>query len=219
WARLAGELGGFRVISYDRRGHGRSGGRHETIAGDVEDLAELIDETGAPVHVVGGSFGASVALRLAAQRPDLVQSLSAHEPALPGLLDGAPRGGGGSANEAIDPQAFAESSLGSGAWDWLSEDERDGFRDNGDAYRDEMADTEAFSIDLTSLAAFDRPAMISLGTESPPFFRAIAEALAGVLPRAEIRAIQGAGHLPHLTHAREYAELVRTFASAAAARR
>jgi pimeloyl-ACP methyl ester carboxylesterase len=216
--RLAEELDGFQVVTYDRRGHGRSGGRHEGIARDVQDIVDMVEWLGTPAHVVGGSFGGSIALRLSAAHPDLLLSLSVHEPALPGLLGGAP--GGGRQSEVIpDPKEFAESSLGEGAWDTLSEDERDGFRDNGEAYRDEMADADGFTIDSATLAAFDRPAMISTGTESPPFFGEIAEALAGALPRARIETVEGAGHLPHLTHPRAYAELVKSFASAAAAPR
>src|SRR4051812_22248254 len=55
----------FRVISYDRRGHGRS----EAVPGqgtrrqDEDDLAALIEELGpAPAHVAGNSFGASIVL-------------------------------------------------------------------------------------------------------------------------------------------------------------
>jgi len=216
WLRLAAELEDtFAVLLYDRRGHGRSDGAHTSIGDDVDDLAGLL--TG-PAHMVAGSFGGSVALRLATSRPDLLQSLSLHEPALPGVLGGAP-GGGGQQTRDMDPKAFAESSLGEGAWEWLTEEEREGFRANGQAWRDEMADTEALTIDVASLAAFDRPAMISVGSEGSPFFRAIAEALTGALPNAEIRTGQRAAHLPHLAHAREYAELLRSFASAAAARR
>jgi pimeloyl-ACP methyl ester carboxylesterase len=215
WLRVATELeDSFEVILYDRRGHGRSGGAHTRIADDVDDLAGLL--TG-PAHVVAGSFGGSVALRLATSQPDLLKSLSVHEPALPGLLGGAPQGG--PATEELDPRAFAESSLGEGAWEWLTDEEREGFRANGQAWRDEMGDAEALSIDAASLAAFDRPAMISVGSEGSPLFRAIADALAGALPDAEIRTVDGAGHLPHLTHARDYAELLRSFATAAAARR
>jgi len=215
WTRLANELDGFRVITYDRRGHGRSGGRVEGIAKDVEDLVGLIEWLGTPAHVVGGSFGGSVALRLAAQRPELLHSLSVHEPALSGLLGNAPARPEG----VPSPEEFADSSLGEGAWERLTEDERDGFRDNGGAWRDEMSDAEAFSIDTDALAAFDRPALVTIGGASPDFWQRIADALTGALPNATVDTVPAAGHLPHLTHAREYARLVRDFASAAAAPR
>lgn len=215
WQRLVGELDGFRVVSYDRRGHGRSGGRHTGIDDDVDDLAELI---GDGAHVVGGSFGGSVALRLAAKRPELLMSLAVHEPALPGLLGGG-GGGGPGGGEPPDPKAFAESSLGEGAWERLTEDERAGFRDNEQAYRDEMADRDAFSLDPGRLAAYEGPTLISLGGEGAPFFATIAEALVDALPQARVETVAGAGHLPHLSHPREYARLIREFASAAAAPR
>ena len=84
---------------------------------------------------------------------------------------------------------------------------------------DNMADTQAFSLDTEALAALDRPVLISLGTESPQHFARIAEVLLEALPGAEIATMEGAGHLPHLTHPHEYAALVASFASAAAAPR
>jgi pimeloyl-ACP methyl ester carboxylesterase len=215
WARLARELDGFRVVSYDRRGHGRSEGGHEGIDRHVADLAALVERTGSAGHVVGGSLGGSIALRLAAARPELLLSLSVHEPALPGLLGAAAP----APANTPSPEDFAAASLGAGAWERLTEDERDGFRDNAGAWRDEMADAEAFTIDPTALAAFHRPAMITLGSESPPHFARIADALAAALPDATVDVVPGAGHLPHLTHPREYAALLKKFASAAAARR
>jgi pimeloyl-ACP methyl ester carboxylesterase len=215
WARLARELDGFRVVSYDRRGHGRSGGDVEGIGKDVEDLVGLVEWLGAPAHVVGGSFGGSIALRLAAERPDTLLSLSVHEPALPGLLGNAP----GRPDALPGPREFAESSLGAGAWDRLSEDERDGFRDNGAAYGAEMGDAEAFSLDPGTLAACDRPALVTIGGASPEFWGRIADALVDALPDATLETVPGAGHLPQLTHPREYAQLIGAFASAAAAPR
>ncbi len=61
----------FRVTIYDRRGHSQSerlptqGSVHE----DVADLAAIIERAGAPAHVLGNSMGASISLRLAAERP------------------------------------------------------------------------------------------------------------------------------------------------------
>src|SRR3712207_6033996 len=89
WALLVPELATrFRVIAYDRRGHSRStagpgpGSRRE----DEDDLAALIEALGvAPVHVVGNSYGSSIALGLAARRPELLRSVAVHEPGPIGL--------------------------------------------------------------------------------------------------------------------------------------
>jgi pimeloyl-ACP methyl ester carboxylesterase len=79
----------FRVLTYDRRGHSQStcspgqGSIHE----DVADLAALIEHLDlAPAWVAGNSFGASITLRLASERPDLLRGIIAHEPPLFSLL-------------------------------------------------------------------------------------------------------------------------------------
>ena len=91
WARVVPALAtSYRVLAYDRRGHSRSARSASpgSAAEDARDLAALIDSLElAPVHVCGGSFGGSIALRLAAARPDLVRSLVAHEPPLFDLVD------------------------------------------------------------------------------------------------------------------------------------
>src|SRR5207248_11691751 len=84
---------GFRTIAYDRRGHSRSGPLSEfsTTRDDVEDLAALIEAVGpAPAHVIGHSFGGSIALKLAARRPELIRTMVVHEPPLFDLLEGDP---------------------------------------------------------------------------------------------------------------------------------
>src|SRR6266480_6179288 len=80
----------FEVVSFDRRGHSRSvpAPASGTIHDDVDDLAGLIEELDLrPAHVAGASWGGSIALRLAAARPELLRSLSVHEPPLFDLLD------------------------------------------------------------------------------------------------------------------------------------
>ncbi|MGM1064036.1 alpha/beta fold hydrolase [Saccharothrix sp. Mg75] len=71
---------GADVLMYDLRGHGRSdrpatGYRLEHF---VDDLAHLLDALGEtrPAHVVGNSFGGTVAAGLAAWHPDLVATVT-----------------------------------------------------------------------------------------------------------------------------------------------
>jgi pimeloyl-ACP methyl ester carboxylesterase len=79
----------FRVLTYDRRGHSQSErpDGQGSVREDVADLAVLIEKLDlAPAHILGNSSGGSIALRLAAERPDLFRSLLVHEPPLFGLL-------------------------------------------------------------------------------------------------------------------------------------
>jgi len=72
-----------RVTSYDRRGHGQSERTTGTgsIRLDAADLAALIELLGlAPAHVVGAAAGATIALQLVIDRPDLAASAAVHEP-------------------------------------------------------------------------------------------------------------------------------------------
>ncbi|MET7391894.1 alpha/beta hydrolase [Dactylosporangium sp. NPDC005572] len=79
WFDLVTEqLAGRRVLRPDHRGHGQSstppgGYTVETLATDTADL--LTTRGGGPWIVAGHSLGAAVALRLTAERPDLVAGL------------------------------------------------------------------------------------------------------------------------------------------------
>lgn len=74
---------GLDVLMYDLRGHGRTtrpeSGYH--LESFVVDLVDVLDALGItrPVHVIGNSFGGSVAFGLAAARPDRVASVIAIE--------------------------------------------------------------------------------------------------------------------------------------------
>jgi lipase len=72
------------VLAPDLLGHGRSSWDAPwTIDANVVALAALIDaDGGAPVVVVGHSFGGALALNLAAARPDLVSALVLLDPAV-----------------------------------------------------------------------------------------------------------------------------------------
>jgi pimeloyl-ACP methyl ester carboxylesterase len=88
WGGALDELASrHRVIAYDRRGYGRS--QHKPVRDyrrHVADAIEVIERLGnGPVVLVGHSSGASIALALAAERPDLVRALVVLEPPFHGL--------------------------------------------------------------------------------------------------------------------------------------
>ena len=70
---------GIDVITYDLRGHGRTERPHSgyTITHFLADLDDLLDQLGVrrPVHLVGNSFGGTLAFSYAAAHPERVRSV------------------------------------------------------------------------------------------------------------------------------------------------
>jgi pimeloyl-ACP methyl ester carboxylesterase len=221
----------FRVLTYDRRGHSLSerplgqGSRRE----DEEDLAALMEALDfAPAHVVGSSFGGSIALGLAARRPDLFRSLIVHEAPLMDLvaddaelqplmmeLQGS--------IEAVADQLRAgdiaggtkrfieEVARGPGAWEQLPEEVRQMHMNNALTFLDEVQDPEVANLDVGALSRFSSPALLIEGDQSLPWYPKIMSKLAGAIEGAERLIFSGAGHAPHQTHPDDYVSAVVEF--------
>lgn len=225
----------FRVLAYDRRGHGQSerppsqGSAEE----DAADLAALIAHLGfAHAYVAGNSFGSSVALRLAAGRPDLVRGLAVHEPPLLDLPLDDPadaRAAGavkkriaavatrlaagdmeGGARDFFDTVAFAP-----GTWETFPPEQQRVFVDHAPTFLDETRDPDAYTLDLGALAAFRGPVLLTYGDQSLPFYAPIVVRVAAALPRAERHVYVGAGHVPHFSHPADYATTLAAFVETA----
>ena len=84
WQHFTDYIPEIPAAAPDLIGHGRSSWAAPwTIDANVAALSGLLDaEAHAPVLVVGHSFGAAVALHLAAARPDLVAALLLLDPAI-----------------------------------------------------------------------------------------------------------------------------------------
>lgn len=211
----------FHVITYDRRGHSASGGGAgpSTTDDDVADLAALIEYVDAgPAHVVGNSFGASIALRLVATTPRLVRSVTVHEPPLFGVLpaaNGQPEAEPDAAASAITAvldlirlgrhreaarQFVEQIALGPGSWDLLPARTQAIFERNAPTWAEEQADPTWDVLDAAAVEAGDVPVRLSYGTDSPRALRLTARTLAAMLPSAEVAEFPGAGHIPHVTH-------------------
>ncbi|KAA9035944.1 alpha/beta hydrolase [Ginsengibacter hankyongi] len=232
WDMVAGEFAKtFRVLTYDRRGHSES----ERLPGqgsveeDVEDLIELINYLNlSPAHIAGNSYGAGIALKTAAKRPDLFKSMVIHEPPLFGILKDNPN-----AREALQLvdgrikvvlDLFAEGNLqkateefmekiamGTGAWEKLPEAVKRTFIYNAPTWYDEMQDPQSLQIDINTLSNYKKPALLSSGSESPIFFPLVINKLMSVIPHAKRITFEGAGHVPHMSHSEKYIETVSNF--------
>jgi pimeloyl-ACP methyl ester carboxylesterase len=229
WSLIVDDLArSFHVVNYDRRGHGGSASSAEpaTRIDQENDLAGLIEQLGiAPVHLVGSSFGAAMALSLAARRPDLVRSVCAHEPPFIGFAADHPavvRASGEMAElvgliEAGERERAARGfveriAIGPGSWPMMPDEVREQMVRHADTFAGEMRDPAWGS---ASLDGIDCPVLITCGDGSPAWFTPTTAAAVDAIPHASLLAIAGAGHVPHVTHPDEYAEVLTRFAAAA----
>lgn len=207
----------FRVLTYDLRGHSRSGRPRDAhpVAAHGRDLAALLAATDLyPAHVVGSSLGAATAIRLSAEAPELFRSLTAHDPPLVGLLD-APAGdlayavgrmdeiaavaAGGDARGAAE--RFVELvGRTPGGWARLPARLQETYVANAPSWLAEYEDSRALAVDLARLAEFQPPVLLTTGETSPAFFDRIELRLAAAYPNARRMSLPGTGHVPHLTH-------------------
>jgi pimeloyl-ACP methyl ester carboxylesterase len=208
----------FRVVSYDRRGHGESDAQPEagTVHDDVADVAALIEALDiAPAHVVANSYGACIALRLGVERPDLVARMVCHEPPLLGVLEGSPDGERVAEEEwrklgevrqrlergdhADGAQYFVEQvALGPGMWAELPPVAQNIFVRNAPTFLGELRDSDALRVDLDLVKQLAAPVLLTQGDQSPAFFAPIIEVLAGTLPNVRRHLMPGAGHIPQM---------------------
>lgn len=221
----------YRVLVYDRRGHSSSeaAAPEDGIRDDVADLTALIEHLDlAPAWVIGVSSGGSVTLRLAAERPDLLGGIVAHEPALLSLLahneDVAPLLETARTRMAAVVERIAEGdhagaaeefvntvALGPGSWPNLSPDYRQVFVENARTFVDDMNDPDALAFDLDWVDGSPVPALFTLGGQSPPIFGPVIDQLTAVMSNTSKVTFRDAGHVPHRTHPDAYVEAVTGF--------
>lgn len=221
-----------RVVVYDRRGHGASTvpAGQGRIGEDVDDLLAVIDAVaGGPAHVVGHSYGATVALLAANRRPELVQRLAIHEPPLLAWLGRDPatrplleatRTAMAEAVQLLEAgeaeagaRLFAERvGFGSGSWDGLFDDEqRATFVANADTWLDQARDPDRLAATEEAVAGYPGPTLITTGDRTPPHYPPVMAWLHATLAGSRLVTIPGAGHAPHLSHPDTYAELLADF--------
>jgi 3-oxoadipate enol-lactonase len=219
WAAFAKR---HRVIRYDMRGYGGSS-VPEGPYSHTEDLLALIDSLGAqPAHLVGLSLGGRVALRVAAQHPEAVRSLTLADPALDGhiwtddwlqrwrgMSEAAKRGDLSAAKKLWREHIlFAPANARAQVADSLRVmiDRYSGWHllypDPGEAPRTPIAQI---------LPSISIPTLVLVGELDLPDFQAIARRLGKELPQVELKTIAGSGHMSNMEAPQVFNDLVLGF--------
>lgn len=221
WGPLAPILGEHhRVIAFDRPGYGHStrGRGAESLTVQARMMAAVLEATGGPATIVAHSLGASIALRLALDRPDLVKGMVLIAPAshpYPGnnawwaRLAAAPLIGelfcwllipwlGPSVGKAGVANNFKPGDLPEDYY----EDAGVGLIFRPRAFmasaKDVVATKRAFAAQAPSYPDIMTPAIIITGERDNVVSPKIhARALAADLPASELVTAPGAGHMPH----------------------
>ncbi|MFW6093231.1 MAG: alpha/beta fold hydrolase [Pseudomonadota bacterium] len=218
----------FRVVTFDRRGFGRSGGEPD-LARELDDLDLLADTLiGAAdaFHLLGLSQGGRIALRYAAARPERVRSL---------VLQGAPVDGEqppGPADEQVPMAAFAALAR-AGRLDelrqrWLRHPMMrlgDGHAEAEALLREMLEDYTGADLIrggwpppatdvLGAVAAAGLPVLILTGARETRSRRRSARLLRERLPRSRERVLPHGGHLCNLTEPDAYNAAVIEFCRA-----
>ncbi|MEO0566580.1 MAG: alpha/beta hydrolase [Pseudomonadota bacterium] len=228
WRGMARHLSGaMTMMAFDMPGHGRSGawdGRAELQGFTAEIGLDLLAE---PAHLIGHSFGATVALRMAIMRPEMVLSLVLIEPVFFAVAAAENSEVAreieelfSSFNDSVlrdDMHAAAEAFLG--IWgdgsDWKTIPKQDQDRlagqmhlivASGPALHQDVGGMLAPGV-LTSLTI---PTLLLEGACSPRVVNQINGGLAARLPSSSRAIISGASHMVPITHPKQVsAEILR----------
>lgn len=181
------------------------------IMNHAVDLAAFVQHVvREPAHVVATSYGSAVALAMVATRPDLARSLCLHEPALTSFITSEAhravianeRAGLAPIAEAVSAgqvaaalRRFAEWTINApGAFDRLPADAQRVLLDNAHSLKRHLSAQPA-TVTAEQLQAVSLPVTLLVGEVSRPYFRLVAEALHGCLPRSTLVELAAGNHL------------------------
>ena len=231
WGGLAEALSGITLTAFDQMGHGRApdwdgmADLHAEATLDAIAMAEHVGQ-GQAIDFFGHSFGGTVALRVAIERPDLVRSLMLVEP----VLFAAAKAAG--AEEWLGFQAShyevarlaglgdkrAAATLFHGFWGTgeplsaMPERAQNYIIDRIHLIPGQnrvLLDDAAGLLRPGGLEAVTVPVLLVEGADSPGVIAANHTELARRLPNVRRAAVTGAGHMVPLTHADVLASLVQ----------
>ena len=218
----------YRVLAPDLLGYGRSAPwpRDAPLGPDAElgIVEALLNGAGRPAHLVGHSYGGTVALRAARCFPRQVASLTLIEPVAFNLLRRADEPDGwreiaalaerhlalvGEGRDAAAAEAFVTYWTGPKAWQQMPDTARDSAVRSAVKVAAEWQFMFAAEDDRDAIARIGAPALLVCGARTRmPAWRVV-EVLRRALPHALHHEIAEAGHMSPLTHPANIVETIR----------
>ncbi len=210
----------FRVLAPDSYGAGKSpawaGTRGPSLGDEAALLEPVFERAGDPFALVGHSYGGAVALIATINHPHRVRALALYEPTLFALVEQerrSPNDVDGIRNAVVASARALEAGDAPGAARcfidfWMAPGSFDRMPERiqaatAESVRHIQAWKDALFDEPTPLAKFaelDIPVLLMVGSKSPLSSRAVARKLSAVLPRAELREVEGLGHMGPVTH-------------------
>ncbi len=211
------------TFAFDLPGYGDKSDPESTTS-EMSDVAlgivGEIELMGEPVHLVGHSYGGSVAVKISLMRPDLVKSLTLYEPAIFHLLDNdtpsdqmllaglrsietSLRQESAAGRPDLGMKAFVEFWNSHGTWEGLSDKLQNALALAAPVV---LADfNRCFGEDWTieALSSLTMPVQVLMGMDSPSIAQRTATLVFESVQAAELVMLPGLGHMAPI-HACEW---------------
>src|SRR5262245_35648300 len=218
----------YRGLAPDLLGYGRSAQwpRDAALPPEAElgVVQALLDVAARPVHLVGHSYGGTVAINAARRFPKHVASLTLIEPVAFHLLRRADESDGwrevkalaerhlalvGERQDAAAADAFIAYWLGPKAWQQMPDAARDSAVRTAVKVAAEWRLMFAAEDDLEAIAGIGAPTLLIHGGRTRRPARRVVEVLCQALPHAHQHEIADAGHMSPQTHPAVVADAIR----------
>lgn len=213
FAAVAELLSDLPLVTYDRRGYGKSLDAvppAKGFADHAQDLITILDSRRAVV--VGQSVGCNVAMTAAAKAPSLFAALGMWEPPtawcdwwpVPDLKESTCNFVAATNTELL-AESFNRNILGEARWESLSDRTKDMLRREGAAFHTDMTSQLTAPFDFADITC---PVIIGAGTATVSGHLEGARRLARIL-NAGLFEVEDATHFAPLTSPAAWAALVR----------
>jgi non-heme chloroperoxidase len=225
---------GYRLITYSRRYHYPNEWIKDStdfsITMHARELAALIKALNLPpVHLIGHSYGGSIAFLVARDHPEVIRSLTLAEPSLVPLLKTTAEGDAlltsfittsivpssdafkqGNHEEGV--RRFVNGVLGEGSYEKLPPPVRTRVMDNVQELKGELSSQDLYPpTTCEDVQKVKVPTLLVDGELSPKMFHVIDDMLQHCLPSVERATIPAASHQMEVENPQAFNETVLAF--------